>query len=171
MKITRFRHCPKDCFSASAQYRQLQIFVVLANICFRECILPNIQFLGAVLLIAFLYSVLILGTHYRFWTIFLLSLNFLVVLTIVWTLIGMGSQPILKSSKLLKNWKFYNQNCKCRWSKRFLRSCPKVVLQMGSFHALDRSRAPSLMRFVLQRTFFLVKSTGNINGIFVSIPA
>ncbi len=158
------------CFLASVQYRQIQILVLLTNICLQLYILPSIQFIGSVIIIALLFSILIFGHYLPMWTTFLLSLTFVVAIIAVWFVLNMGSQPILKSSKVLKKWRLYNRECNCKWTRKFVRSCPNVVLRMGSFHTLDRSRAPSLMRFVLQRTFFLVKSTGNVCGISMSLP-
>ncbi len=113
---------------------------------------------------------IIFGKYLPIWVGFLLNLTLLVSVTTVCVVLNMGSQPILKSSKVLQKWRVYNQECTCNWTRKFVRSCPNVVLHMGSFHNLDRSRAPGLMRFVLQRKFFLVKSTGNICGISMSVP-
>ncbi len=156
---------------ASVQYRQVQIFVKLTNICFSRNVLPVFQFNGALLLITFLYSTIEFGKYLPIWTTVLLGLCSLLLITLVWVVLDQGSQPVLQSSKVLKNWKRYNVSCNCRWTRKFIRSCPKVVLRMGSFHAVDQSRAPNLMRFVLQRTFFLVKSFRDLSVVTISLPS
>lgn len=177
IKVVIVHHSPKICWLISIEYRfdsfrirlnKIQIFLRLTNLCFQTYILRVIQFNGATLLIAILYLKIMFRQNFH--TTFGLSLTSILLAAIILTILDMGSQPILKSSKLLENWKLCNQGCNCRWARKFLRTCPKVVLSVGSFYALDRKRAPNLMRFVLQRTFFLVKSTGDISGISMSIP-
>ncbi len=168
--ITKGHHSPKVCLLASVRYRRIQIVVRLTNICYQTHLLPMIQFNGAVSLILLLYSILIIVKYLTIWSKILVYLTFIIGVVIICVVLHTGSQPILKSRNILHHWRIYNQTCDCRWTAKFLRSCPEVVLRMGTFHAMDRSRAPNLMRFVLQRTFFLVKSTGSIKGVSLSLP-
>lgn len=145
-------------YLVSIYYRQAQILMLLANTFYQAYILPLFQFCGAIILIGFLYAAIMGGKFLPpvvTLCLYILVLNMSILL---WVLVDMGSQPVLKSGKLLQILKHRN----CKYTRKFLRSCPKIVFKVGSFHVMDRSRAPNLMRFVLQRTFFLVKSTGSI---------
>lgn len=134
-------------------------------------ILPVVQFLGAAIMITFLYSTLTFSIYLPVWTTHLLGLNFLLARGFICFILHMGSQPILKSSKVLRHWKLYSLHCKCKWTRKFLRSCPKIVLRIGCLHKLNQCRATNLMRFVSQGTIFLVKSTGKLDTDSISLPS
>lgn len=154
----------------SVEYRKNQIFLRLTNICFAAYILPLVEFSGAAILVTFLYLALEFGMYLPTWSKVLLSLTFLLAAAVVLVILDMGSRPILMSVKILEKWRLLHLKCRCKWIRKFQRSCPKIGMRIGSFHALDRSRAPNLMRFVLQRTFFLVKSTGNSYAASFTFP-
>ncbi len=151
-------------------YRHVQVFVLLTNLCLRAYVLPTAQFCGAVLIITLLYAELMFGKYLSTYFAFLLILILLLYIVLVWVIIDMGSRPVVYSTKLLRSWNQCRQFCKCKYTRKFLKSCPKVVLEVSSVHALDQGRAPSLMRFILQRTFVLVKFTGNIGEVTLSLP-
>lgn len=145
-------------YLASIYFRQVQILMLLANTFYQAYVLPLFQFCGAIILIGFLYAAIMGGKFLPLVVTLCLYILVLNMSIVFWVLVEMGSQPVVKSSKLLRILKHRN----CKYTRKFLRSCPKIALKVGYFYVLDRSRAPSLMRFVLQRTFFLVKSTGSI---------
>lgn len=71
-------------------------------------------------------------------------------------MLAMGSKSIIISRKILHQIK---RSTNCKWSRRFFKSCPEISLSVGEFHKMDRERAPAFIRFILQRTFFLVLRT------------
>lgn len=45
------------------------------------------------------------------------------------------------------------------WARKFLKSCPVIAISVGEFHKMDSERVPAFIRFISQRTFFLVLKT------------
>lgn len=81
-------------------------------------------------------------------------------------MLRMGSGTIRFSTNVLHYAKLWKG---CPWSKKFFKSCPPITIRVGEFHKMDNERAPAYVRFVLQRTLFLVVRTklnlGNqVNG-------
>lgn len=84
-----------------------------------------------------------------------------------------GSRPMLISGLCLRRIKACN-NWNCKWSQRFLKSCPLISLKVGRFHLLDRGRGPAFIRFILQRTLLLILKTrlsvDSGGKMFISVP-
>lgn len=70
--------------------------------------------------------------------------------------LGLGSNTIILSTKILSYTKSWNG---CPEPCKFFQSCPKISIRVGEFHKMDSERAPAFIRFILQRTFFLVFKT------------
>ncbi len=79
--------------------------------------------------------------------------------TFMCLMLGMGSQSISKSVKILQRVKYCNTESRSKSALKMFKSCPKIVIRVGAFHKIDKKRVPSLIRFILQRTFFLVIKT------------
>lgn len=158
------------CNLVALQYRQIQILALLANNCLETYILPDIQISGATFVISLLYASIIFEKYLPASATALIFFIFSTFFSILYIIFDMGSRPAVKSRKFLKAWRKYNRLFKSDYTRKFIQSCSEIVLKVGSFHVLDRSRAPSFMRFVLQRTFFLVKSTGDIGEVTLSLP-
>lgn len=113
-----------------------------------------------------LYSLLLFDTQLGPFEVFTIVAFSLVVVSTVCSVLRMGSGTIRLSTNVLhyaKAWKG------CPWSKKFFKSCPPIAIRVGEFHKMDSERAPAYVRFVLQRTLFLVVKTklnlGNeVNG-------
>lgn len=137
-------------------YRQAQILVILSNKCFQAYLWPCIQFCGALAFIALFYSSLIFEESLGISGVLIMCLILIVVAGTSCSMLAMGSRTIILSTKILQNAQSWND---CRWSRKFFRSCPTIALGVGEFHKMDTQRMPTFIRFVLQRTFFLVLRT------------
>lgn len=151
-------------------YRNLQIFLILNNSCFQNWVLPVFQFFGGTSIIVILYTCIafqnVLSPVCFALLVFLCA--FLTNICVV--TMDMGSKPLLYSRKILRHLKLFGSG---PWSLRFCISCPKIVLKVGSFHYMDRERVPSFIRFILQRTLFLVtktKTDTEVLNIFIAFP-
>ncbi len=152
-------------------YHQVQVLILLSNKCFQNYIWPPINFIAGLGVIGLMYTIMISngkipisGISLMF--VMMISTGFVCCLTL-----DMGSKPMLLSQKILTKTRMFGN---CKWSRRFLRSCPKVSLRLGIFHVMDRERVPAFVRFILQRTFALVLktklSTGFGTTITVHVP-
>ncbi len=103
----------------------------------------------------------------KIWGFFLISFSGSAVIICCMTL-DMGSLPEVQSIKVLTKFETFSMGS---WNRKFLRSCPPICLRVGPFHKLDRQRTPSFLRFILQRTFFLVMKTklGDHTALNISI--
>lgn len=75
---------------------------------------------------------------------------------VICLMLDLGSKSILFTKKLAQKSKHWGG---CKWFRKFFRSCPTIAIKVGEFHVMDRNRAPSFIRFILQRTFLLVLKT------------
>lgn len=143
-------------------YRQLQIFTGLCNECFQMQAWPAYQFCGGLVTIAMLYSLLLFNDILHGAVIGFLATNIIMFTFVNCFILDARSRPMLASKKFLKKMFRSNKHRKClegRVSHRFLKSCSLIVFRMGIFHKMDRQRGPSYIKFILQRTFFLVVQT------------
>ncbi len=63
---------------------------------------------------------------------------------------------MLYSSLFLRNTKIFGVNL---YTNKCFKSCPVIKLKVGDFHYMDRQRVPEFLRFIFQRTVFLVLQT------------
>jgi len=99
---------------------------------------------------------LIMLTHSAQQYAFVIAFTLIAVEYIVFML-NFASLSLLHSKAALGYWGRWRWNRPCdQRLGRFLKSCRPVCLYAGQFHVLDRMRAPVLIRFCLQRAFFLV---------------
>lgn len=136
-------------------YRQIQILVGRFNDCFEMCVLPLIQFCGSFLLICTLYGTIAIH-DVELSILKVVIFPFLsVMITIFVGLIIITSSMVLYGSVVaiqkLKNEKYLG----IPWCQKFIRSCPPVKIRTGALLAVDRDRFAIVMRFCLQRAFFL----------------
>lgn len=152
-KVSEFR----DCMIAKS-YRELQMVQILSNGYAQAYLMPTIEFHGSCMIIIFIFCLL------SFWR----ELDALVIFGLVLVTIFTGgfqnivfefaSRPFLCSGKTLSFCrKRYAENSV--FLQKFFASCQPIALRMGVFHRIDRERWPSLIRFISQRTFFLLKAT------------
>lgn len=140
-------------------YRQIQIFVILSDKCFQAYLWPSIEFYGSVGVIAVLYILLVFKVSLPYTAVFVMIALVLSLVIVMCLLMGMGSNLIIISGKTLQRVKHWNTNLEHRWTRKMFKSYQRVTIRVGDFHKMDRKRVPSLMRFILQRTFFLVIQT------------
>ncbi len=149
-------------------YRQIQIFAILSNQCFQTHIWPAIQFIGGTLLIAMLCCLLLFQTRLPAIGIVFICLIIATMVLVRCLMLDLGSRPILISKKVCRQ---ANQLSGCKWSQKFFKSCPVIALGMGEFHKMDRARVGAFIRFILQRTFFLVMRTKLSKGFGTNMVA
>lgn len=153
------------------QYRQSQLLVNLSNYCFQDLFWPNMEFAGSVVIIALFYIVLICHSLLPLFALFSLCSIAVTILLMCCLMFQMGSNLKLTSAKILKRSKCGNIS---KQTRKIFRTCRPVEVCVGSFHKMDQGRCPSFIRFVVQRTFFLVfktkLSTQFCNNIVVRIP-
>lgn len=145
-------------------YCQLQIFLKLVNDCMANGAILLTQISGGGSAILALWSILVFGETLK--SLVLLFFIALLILISCYVILSMdvGSWPISASQKFLTEFKgefdpksFGGLSTNERkWKRMFIRACQPVCFQVGPFHKLDRARGPALIRFCLQRTFFLV---------------
>lgn len=137
-------------------YRRVQILVILSNNCFQAYLWPAIQFYSGMGLISFLYISILFEQQLGKSGI---AIVFMVIIGAAATctfMLGLGSRTLKHSTKILQYYKSWNEH---PWTRKFFRSCRPIAICVGGFHKMDSERVPSFIRFVLQRTFFLVLRT------------
>lgn len=137
-------------------YRQIQLFAMISNQCFQTNIWPAIQFVGGMLVIAMSCGLLLFRSKMPSIGIICICSMIVAMMILCCVMLDLGSKPLLISGKV------HRQALKidgCKWSQKFFKSCPIVALKVGEFHKMDRARVVAFIRFILQRTFFLVLRT------------
>jgi len=147
------RHC------LARFYQKLQILIVLSNQCFQKFVWPNIQFTGAALMISMIYSLVLFGHSLNFKLVVFMAFMLCTAMTFVFLILDFGSRPLLVSKNVLSYWKRWNSD---KLWRKIVRSCQPIVFRVGPFHKMDRERGPALIRFSLQRAFYLVVQTKTI---------
>lgn len=137
-------------------YRRVQVLAILSNQCCQMYIWPAINFFGGLLAILLLYSLLILKTRIPVLGFICIGFLAVAIMVVCCGMLDLGSRPILICRKILRKTKQVKSR---KWSQKFFRSCPVIMLRIGEFHTMDRSRISAFIRFILQRTFLLVVRT------------
>lgn len=150
--------CNRDCktWSSGLSYRKIQILVILANECFKNEFWAAVQFLGAVMSIGLAYTFI---SYHKMFSLLIQTLIILLLCLILGTvcfILHLGSNSLLISTKITNSVKLAIPRSHAKWGRKFNKSCPVVALKIGPFHSMDRKRGPALLRFVIQRTIFLV---------------
>lgn len=141
----------------ATEYRKMELITIFSNGHLQRYCWPAMQFNGSAIIILLLYFLI------KFWEILdgrFLTVIFVFLISYI-LFIGFffeyASKPYILSKSLLSvcngHWRKYP------WSKRFFKSCQKIALRVDSFHMIDRERAPLIMRYCIQRTFALLKTT------------
>lgn len=140
-------------------YRKIQIFTILANGYLQKYMMTGTEFFGSVIIISLLFSIASFRPMLGGVLLSLIVLSLLTLALFIFFLLDCASRPFLLSRNVVticeKGWR------SCSWSEKFLKSCQPIALRIGPFHMIDRERAPLMMRFCLQRTFFLTVGARN----------
>lgn len=142
-------------------YSQVQLFAILCNECYQMYVWPAMEFVGATGIIALLYTLLILDNVLSRVIKLVLVIDIVVICCATCIPLSVGNHALQLSKVIvikLQRTKFVKQD-NSKWIGKFIKSCAPITLKVGSFHKMDRVRTPNLMRFILQRTFFLVFKT------------
>ncbi len=159
-------------FKLSLVYRQLQIFVIICNDCYQRLFWPAFEFLGAMEIMALMYALIMFSEVFSVLSIAILITCLIMTTCFYCIVLDMGSQSRLISGRILAVAQT-NLKSEIRTRKCF-KSCKPIALKVGSFHEMDRQRFPNVMRFILQRTIFLVLKTkqgGFVGNVMISIPS
>lgn len=139
--------------TACVHFRQMQVLMTFANACFQKHFWPTVMFCGSAAIISMLFPLLALRGLLP--QLFLLGFaGFAVLVGIVAIfLLDQCSHPVVISGKVLK----LSQRWECNlYYKKFFKSCPPMTLRAGELHVMDKGRVAAFIRFVIQRTVFLV---------------
>jgi len=136
-------------------YKHHKLFVTSLNAQFQAFVLPTVQAGNAALIIASLYTVIMCHKEippvlYGFVVLFLVSVSIFMI-----AVLDVASKVQLASNLILRRLKA-SAYSKSKYCRKRLRTMPTLRIFMGPFHAVDRARAPALIRFCLQRTVFLI---------------
>ncbi len=149
------------CYKVAMCYRIVQLFATLVNRCYQMSFWPVCEFIGSGLIIAMMYAILVYGQYWN--GIFKLGLliSILTVGSVICVPLLIGSHCLSISKYIIVKLKRhkYNKREVDKWNSCFLKSCKPISLKIGPFHEMDRTRVPCLVRFILQRTIFLVFKT------------
>ncbi len=137
-------------------HRRVQVFVILCNQCLQYYFWPALNFSGALSIIGLLYALIISQRSLPAAGVACICTMMISTTLVCCSMFHLGSRTIIISSDILKRSKHWN---KCKYSKKFLRSCPVIANMMGEFHKMDRKRGPYFIKFILQRTFLLALKT------------
>lgn len=159
-------------FDIGLRYRRLQLFAMLCNKCYQLAVWPVVEFLCSLLMIIFLYTLLVFDSfmtvHFRVAIIVVFIVDF----SILCFIFDMGRRSFAVSTCILIQLR--RDNFGGKWGRMFCSSCKPIALKVGCFHAMDRERVPSILRYVSQRTIFLVLKTnegGFAGNLVVSLPS
>ncbi len=155
-------------------YRQMQLFAMITNQCFQMQIFQVFEIMGVTASIVLSYALITFDRvipHFAKIGMLIILCTVLVVCSFT---IDAGSRSRMLSFRVLGTAKYCSRKCGThKWSQKFFKSCNPITMKIGTFHEMDRERVPSLIRFILQRTFFLVwktKEGGFINHVAMSMP-
>lgn len=140
-------------------YRRLQIIMSLCDECFQQRVWPFLQFAGCLASICFLYTLIVFDNQLEKVFIVIVTLVLIATVSTCILILEMGSRPLKLSSGrngILIKLKGWNNDS---WFKRFLKSCQPIAIRIGPFHKMDKERSPAFIKFILQRTIFLVVQT------------
>lgn len=146
-----------DVQTAATYYRNIQILVGISNRCFETHLWTAVQFTGSTLTICLLYTVLTFNDMLPGLLQFGLVLVACMIVVVCTLIMDMASGTILHSKAIRHT--LGARHGAGKWLQRFLRSCPVIALRVGTFHKMDKERAPAFIRYILQRTVFLVLKT------------
>ncbi len=138
-------------------YRQIQVFVILVNECLQTHFWPVVEFIGAVVSIGLAYTFIRYHGLFNIYVQGSLAAASISVFLLLCVMFDVGSQSLLISSKIIRwSTSAVGRDKTSKLFRKFAKSCPPVVLKVGNFHRIDRQRGPALIRFIVQRTVFLL---------------
>jgi len=139
-------------------YKECQVFTAVLRACSQDYFVPALQSLSTALIISCLFTTIMAdenlpGFLYSFSVVLMV-----IVVCFCFIVLDVASRGLLYSKTFIRRlgkWKVHMNGV----SKRDVRSLAPLKIHAGPFHAVDRNRAPALLKFCLQRTiFFVVKS-------------
>ncbi len=138
-------------------YRQIQIVTILVNDCLQMYFWPVVELYGSLTAIVVAYS--FVRYHNLFNVFYQMSIIVMLFIELIsiYFIFDVASQSLPLSSKIIVRPKLLpGKNEQNVLFRKFGKSCRPIVLKVGAFHKIDRQRGPGLMRFILQRTVFLL---------------
>ncbi len=155
-------------------YRQIQLFAMITNRCFQMQFFQVFEIGEVSGSIVLLYALITFGPVFPHFTKVGVMIMLCTAFFVSSFTVDVGSQSRMLSFGVLQRAKYCGLKCgRNKRSQKFFKSCAPIALKIGTFHNMDRERVPSLIRFVLQRVFFLVLKTkqgGFVKDVVMSMP-
>ncbi len=138
-------------------YRQIQVFAILVNECLQTHFWPVAESTGSVLSIGLAYTFVRYHGLFNIYIQVSLAASSTSLFLLLCFMFDVGSQSLLISTKIIRfSSSAVRRDESSKLFRKFAKSCPAVVLKVGHFHKIDRQRGPNLIRFIVQRTVFLL---------------
>lgn len=152
---------PGRCYDLAMCYRKVQLIANLVNNCYQVFVWPTYEIISSIGIMALLYALLIFDQYLNGLFKVVLIITIVTMACVVWVPLIIGSQCLCVSKFIIFKLQQKKNNVRGvdKWKKRFLKSSTPITLRIGPFHAMNKKRIPCLIRFILQRTFFLVLKT------------
>ncbi len=145
------------CCFLKVYYRQIQVFTILVNDCLQTYFWPVAEFYGTVISIGLAYVLIRYHTFFNIYVQGSVAAALLTTMIMLCVIFDVGSQPLPISSKIIRFSSYdLGKTNPSTYFRKIVKSYQPVVLKVGHFHNIDRKRGPSLMRYILQRTVFLL---------------
>jgi len=137
-------------------YKKCQLMNVYINNLSQMYLLPQGQVAAGLIIIAGLYTTVVSKGQVPVVLYLVSGLLVVVISAYIIILLNVTSSGLFLSKRFLRSLK--------KWTlvkrediavKKCVRSLQPTKLYMGAFHVVDKGRAPSLVKFCLQRTIFL----------------
>ncbi len=149
------RHINRD-WLLETYYRRYQLFAMVINKCLQIHFLSFFQFVGAMFSIGISFTFLVYPKLLTLSAKIIMFLLLLAALGFNCFLLDFGSKSLFISERILSRGKAGLDHDNSKWLLKFVKSCSPISLRVGWIHKMNRESWPSFVRFVLQRTFFLV---------------
>lgn len=159
-----YDNCLFDYWTTALNYRRMQVFVILFNECLQTHFWPVLEFIGSMLSIclgyAFVVYIHLFGIPMKLAVVSVLATLLVVIIFVM----DVGSQSLCLSVKSIRFMNHLLKQNESKWFRKFVKSSSPVALKIGCFHKMNRNRGPRLIRFILQRTFFLVLKSKDVRS-------
>lgn len=141
----------------SKYYSQIQIYTILVNKCLQTYVWPIVEFLYGFVSIGLAYIFIKYHVLFNIFVKTIVAGALLTNLCFIHVMFDYGSQPLSLSCKIITKTKlFQRKDGQSILLGKVLKSCRLITLKVGLFHKIDQTRGPSLVRYILQRTVFLL---------------
>lgn len=143
-------------------YRQVQLLSNRYNSSFRKYYMPLLEAAVCIVSILCLYAI-IEGKKYLLVGYFFAPLVFIPVQFALAGVMESASRTLQNSRSVVVSMKKSRDKCNRKRINTFANSCNQIKIYAGGFHVIKKERYAILLRFILQRTFFVVVYFSKMN--------